>query len=208
MITLRNDDCLEVLRTIDDNSIDLVVTDPPYDIGKCGSGGCFGSEKRAYHNELRDAGLRDGIANDILEELVRVMKKINIYLFCNKNQFRQYINFFESRGCSTDILTWHKTNPVPTCNNKYLSDTEYVLYFREKGVPLYGTYATKHKYWVTPTNVADKKKYGHPTIKPLEIAKTLVENSSLGGGYYIGPIYGVWDYGSCVCSNRKKFLWH
>ena len=36
-----------------------------------------------------------------------------------------------------DLLTWHKTNPVPTCSNKYLSDTEYLLYFREVGVKIY-----------------------------------------------------------------------
>ena len=76
------------------------------------------------------------------------------------------------------MLTWHKTNPVPTCNNKYLSDTEYILYFRNGGVPMYGNYETKKKYYVTPTNKEDKQKYKHPTIKPLHIIENLILNSS------------------------------
>lgn len=176
MIDLRQGDCLEIMKTIPDKSIDLVVIDPPYEINANGSGGAFGKEKRNYHAEVKT--LSDGITNLVLDELVRIMKKINIYIWCNKNQLRQYIDYFENLGATTDLLTWHKTNPVPTCNNKYLSDTEYLLYFRKDGIPMYGTYATKKKYYVTPTNKEDKKKYGHPTIKPLNIVENLIINSS------------------------------
>ena len=152
---IEQGDCLNLLKNIPDKSIDLVITDPPYEIFAGESGGAFGKEKRSYHAEVKT--LSDGITNLVLDELVRVMKKINIYIWCNKNQLKQYINYFENIGCTTDLLTWHKTNPVPTCNNKYLSDTEYLLYFRKDGVPMYGTYATKKKYYVTPTNKEDKK---------------------------------------------------
>lgn len=77
-----------------------------------------------------------------------------------------------------ELLTWHKSNPVPTCNNKYLSDTEYLLFFREKGVPIFGEYKTKKKYYVMQTNKKDKELYNHPTVKPLEIIENLVINSS------------------------------
>ena len=173
---LFNDDCLNILKNISDKSIDLVVIDPPYKIVAGGNGGCFGVDKRAYHKEIKT--LSDGITNDVLNELVRVMKKINIYIWCNKNQLRQYIDYFENLGCTTDLITWHKTNPVPTCNDKYLSDTEYILFFREKGIKIYGSYETKKKYYVTTTNKEDKKKYNHPTIKPLNIIKNLIQNSS------------------------------
>ena len=166
-IDIRNEDCLKGLKNIPDNSIDLVITDPPYKINSGKRGGAFGGDKRSYHAQVRI--LSDGITNEILDELVRVMKKINIYIWCNKNQIRQYVDYFEDLGCTTDLLTWHKTNPVPTCNNKYLSDTEYLLYFRKDGVPMYGTYQTKKKYYVTPTNKKDKQLYGHPTVKTLDI---------------------------------------
>lgn len=166
----------ELIKSIPDKTIDLVIIDPPYKIVAGGRGGAFGTDKRDYHKEVKT--LSDGISNDILDELIRVLKKINIYIWCNKNQLNQFINYFENKGCTTDLLAWHKTNPVPTCNNKYLSDTEYILYFRQGGVPMYGSYETKRKYYVTPTNKEDKQKYKHPTIKPLGIIENLVINSS------------------------------
>lgn len=195
---LFNGDCLEIMRGLPDNSVDLVITDPPYEIKGGKSGGCFGREARKYHSGIYDTGLDKGVTNEVLDELYRVMKKPNIYIWCNKNQLRQYINFFEERGCTTDLLTWHKTNPVPTCNNKYLSDTEYLLYFRAGGVPMYGSYATKKKYYITPCNKADKVKYKHPTIKPVEIIKNLVINSSKGGDTILDPFMGSGTTGVAV----------
>lgn len=167
-------DCLKEIKKIPDNSIDLIIIDPPYKKKGNGyycGGGVFGSTNRKYHNQLDDKKLLNGIDNYILDELLRVMKKCNIYIWCNKTQLRQYINYFEDKGFNTDLLTWHKTNPVPTCNNKYLSDTEYILFFRENGVKIYGNYSTKKKYYITPTNKEDKRIYNHPTIKPLNIIK-------------------------------------
>lgn len=172
-------DCYQLIKEIPDKSVDLVHTDPPYLIHAGGSGGCFGKGDRIYHDEL--TALSNGVDNSILVELCRVMKKINIYIWCNKNQLGQYISFFEARGCATELLTWHKTNPIPTCNNKYLSDTEYCLFFREKGVPIYGEFKTKQKYYVTGLNVKDKGIWEHPTIKPLGIVKNLIFNSTQPG---------------------------
>ena len=41
-IRLYNEDCMEVLKRLPDNSVDLIVTDPPYLIEKC-SGGQHGA---------------------------------------------------------------------------------------------------------------------------------------------------------------------
>ena len=202
--TIQLGDCYELIKKIPDKSIDLIIIDPPYDINANGSGGAFGKEKRQYHNEVKK--LSDGITNLILDELVRVMKKINIYIWCNKNQLKQYINYFEDLGATTDLLTWHKTNPVPTCNNKYLSDTEYLLYFRKDGVRMYGTYSTKKKYYVTATNKEDKKLYKHPTVKPLNIIKNLIINSSLETDVVLDCFCGSGT--TCVAAKElnRKFI--
>lgn len=223
-------DCFELLKTIPDKSIDLVVTDPPYEFSSGGAGGAFGSKKRNYHKEyislyhetgatvdterLRISANKDkqkeqlksiskGFNFEVLDELVRVMKKINIYIWCSKAQVSKILNYFEAKGCSTDILTWHKTNPTPTCNNTYLSDTEYLIFAREKAVKLYGTYDTKHKYYVSPANVKDKKLYKHPTIKPLNIITNLIINSSVEGGVVLDPFMGSGT--TCVaCVNTNR----
>lgn len=257
-------DCYELIKFVPDKSVDLVITDPPYEFvmggkghselggrkynnkgeiysldtditkknigtGYQSGGGCFGTKKRAYHSQLAETDvskarkkyeeyvkahgkdeeserlriiangvdnrentsfISKGFENSILDELCRVMKKINIYIWCNKNQLRQIIDYFDDKGCFIDLLTWNKTNPIPTCNNTYLSDIEYCVFARESGVKVYGSVETKSKWFTSPCNVDDKKKYNHPTIKPLERIKQYVINSSQRGGVILDVFLG------------------
>lgn len=202
---IYNEDCYLGIKKIESKSIDLIVTDPPYDFKGKSGGGAFGTKNRKYHdlvsaNEL----LNCGITEELLREFVRVMKRINVYIFCNKNQIRFYLDFFCDLNCSFDLLCWHKTNPVPTCNNKYLSDTEYILWFREKGVPLFGNFKSKKKFWISPVNKEDKKLFNHPTIKPLHIIRTLIENSSNENDLILDPFIGVGTTGvACKLTDRN-----
>lgn len=210
MIDLRQGDCLELMKDIPDKSIDLVVIDPPYDFmskhyGKSYSeDGAFGNLGRTYHKELESNDIITGINEDVLQELIRIMKKVNIYIWCSKEQILKYINFF--KNYNMDLLTWHKTNPVPTCSNKYLSDTEYILFFREKGVKIYGTYATKKKYYVTPTNKEDKKLYKHPTIKPVDIIENLIINSSKENDVVLDCFMGSGTTGVACKKLNRNFI--
>lgn len=203
-IKLLCGDCLELLKDIPDKSIDLVVIDPPYEFAQHGGGGAFGSRKREYHNELEADTLTKGFDTAVLDELVRVMRKVNIYIWCNKEQIKQYLEYFE--GCNMDLLTWHKTNPVPTCNNKYLSDTEYLLFFREKGVKVYGSYQTKKKFYVTQTNKQDKDKYKHPTVKPVEIMQNIITNSSQEGETVLDCFMGSGTTGVACVNTGRRFI--
>lgn len=208
-------DCLELIKGVPDNSVDLVVTDPPYEFQGAGflrGGGAFGDKKKDYHNEYQNLtkeayelkklserklkqgasvkDISDSFNFEILDECCRVLKKMNFYVWCSKTQVRKLLNYFEDKGCFIDILCWHKTNPIPTCNGTYLNDTEYLIFAREKGVKVYGSYKTKRKWYVTPTNKKDKDKYKHPTIKPLEIIENLIINSSVEGGGNTRYLYG------------------
>lgn len=201
-IKLVHGDCLEYLLKMPNNCIDLVVMDPPYLVQGNDGGGAFGSKKRAYHNSI------DNLTNNydlrILDELVRFMKKINIYIWCSKEQLYQYLDYFKEYNA--DLITWHKTNPVPTCNNKYLSDTEYLFFFREKGVPVHGSYSTKRKYYVTPTNKKDKELYKHPTVKPLHIIQNLIINSSIENDVVLDPFMGSGTTGAACLETNRKFI--
>jgi len=232
-IDLRLGDCLEVLKSIPDKSIDLIVTDPPYLFNNGKGGGAFGADKRSYHEEYYAMFRRTGateeterlriIANkkaqsdlvakmasgfdySVLDELCRLQDKINIYIWCSKAQLRYLLDYYDDKKCFLELLTWHKTNPVPTCNNTYLSDTEYLVFARQKGVKVYGTYKTKRKYYVTQANVADKKKYNHPTIKPLEIIENLVINSSLEGDRVLDPFMGSGTTGVACKRLKRDFI--
>lgn len=201
-IKLINDDCLNYLKNIKSKTVDLVVTDPPYEIDTSG-GGIY--NKRDYQNSLK--GIDNGFSEVILDELCRVMKKINIYLFCSQKQILPLLKYFvDKKKCNYNILTWHKTNPVPACGNKYLTDTEFILFFREKGVKIYGDYSTKKTYYVTPLNTEDKKLYNHPTIKPVDILYNLIVNSSNTGDLVLDPFMGSGSTGEACKQAKRRFL--
>lgn len=181
--TIQLGNCYELIKDIPDKSIDLVYIDPPYDFmtkhqsNNYSGAGAFGKLGRTYHSELENSSIIKGIdTKQILDELCRVMKKVYIYIWCNKDQIYQYLDYF--KDYNMELLTWHKTNPIPTCNDKYLSDTEYLLMFKEKGCKIYGTYETKSKYYLSTINKNDKDLFEHPTIKPLEFVKNHIINSS------------------------------
>ena len=200
---LLQGDCLELMSKLPDKSVDLVVTDPPYDVYAGKGGGAFG--KRNSYQEIEF--MSNGFNEVVLDELMRVMKKINIYIFCSQKQIPFLIDYFvHKHACNWNLLTWHKTNPVPACKNKYLSDTEYIFFAREKGVPIYGEYSTKKTYYVTPLNTKEKRLYGHPTVKPQEILENLVINSSNENDIVLDPFMGSGSTGVAAVNNNRKFI--
>lgn len=201
---LYQGDCLEVMKNIEDGSVDLVVTDPPYEIATTGAG-MYKQADKQYVKELN--GMKDGFSEEVLDELCRVMKKINIYFFCSQKQIIPLLDYFvKKKKCNWNILSWHKTNPIPACGNKYLTDTEFILFFREKGVKVYGSFDTKRTWYVTPLNQSDKKKYGHPTVKPLSILENLVVNSSQKGEVVLDCFMGSGSTGVACLNTNRNFI--
>lgn len=183
-------DCLDILCSIPDKSIDLVICDPPYEVKAHKAGGNI--EKRWNVEDLEKIqDITKGYdIRSFAEKIMRVMKVPNIYFFCNKKQIPQYLSTWVTEyKCSYEILCWHKQNAMPTYSNKYLTDTEYCLYFH-KGKCRPPTYENARTYWIMPINTKDKAKFAHPTIKPMEIIKTLVENSSEKGELVLDPFMG------------------
>ena len=209
---IYNCDCLEGMKHIPNASIDLIVTDPPYEFKDTTGAGAFGTcrgkssskKGRTYHAELTP--ISEGISDEFLEEMCRVCKIPNIYLFCNKDQLPQFLNFAKSHGLNFDLLTWHKPDPTPMCGNKYLSDTEYIVFLRGKGARVYGTYETKRKWFLQNTNTADKELWGHPTIKPLNIIQTLIVNSSKEDELVLDPFMGSGTTAVACIKEKRHFI--
>lgn len=187
-------DAYELIKGIPDKSIDLIVTDPPYefDTSGCKTGLFKHREGMANsYGEIRDNGLDKGVdLMRLIPELDRVMRKPNIYIWCNKEQIAGYLDWFvKDMGCNFEIIIWAKRNPPPFTSGHYLKDKEYCLYFW-KGVRLGMRYERARTVYVTDINSADKKRYGHPTIKPFGIIQNLIENSTLPGGVVLDPFMG------------------
>ena len=197
-----NMDCMDAIKLLDDKSIDLVVMDPPYllNLTKVKKTSSFNN----YANEL--IGLKDGFDLKVLDLLIPKMKKINMYIYCSKRQVKDLIEYFTSKDCNYEILTWHKQNPSPLINNNYLPDTEYVIFAREKGVRLYGNYHTKRKYYISGVNQVDKKKYKHPTIKPLPFIENHIINSSQEGDLILDCYCGSGTTLVGAIKNNRNFI--
>ena len=201
---IYNLDCVEGMKKMPDKSIDLVVTDPPYLIETSGAG-IYKQADKQYVKELND--IKDGFSTDVLDELCRVMKHINCYFFCSQKQIMPLLDYFvRGKKCNWNLISWHKTNPVPACGNKYLTDTEFVLFFREKGVKIYGSFDTKRTWYATPLNQSDKKIYGHPTCKPIDIVKNFIINSSQEGDVVLDPFIGSGTTAIAAIKEKRHYI--
>lgn len=204
---LLHGDAYKLIKTLPDKSVDLVLTDPPYLFNlQAGKGNVERFVVGA--NNLRDelSFIGDGFDYSILDEFMRVLKKPNFYIWCSNLQVRDLLNYFAEKDLNTQIIIWHKYNTMPLCGNTYMSDKEFCIFARGKGVPLYGTPETKKTVYVTPMNQKDKKLYEHPTVKPLDIIKNLVTNSTTEGQVVLDAFMGSGTTG-CACKlTGRKFI--
>ena len=161
-------DSYELIKEIPDRSIDCVYTDIPY-LFIAGGGGHSDLAKRVINKKQSLETIRNGIDYSILDEFKRVLKKMNLFIWCSKMQLLDIMKW--GGAYNSEVLVWCKTNPQPTGNQTWLPDIEYCLYFRESGVRLNDGYALKSKWYISPINQADKVCFDHPTIKPLELVK-------------------------------------
>lgn len=169
---IYNEDCYKAIKEIPDKSIDCIYVDIPYLYGggyhkhenKCGVG-----ISKALVDSLQD--IIQGIDFSILDEFVRVMKKVNLFVWCSKEQILPLLNYFDKKDINYDIMFWGKTNPQPLARNSWLSDVEYCLHFRQKGVTLNDGFELKSKFYISSINMKDKGKFEHPTIKPLSLVE-------------------------------------
>ena len=176
-------DAYKLIKDVPDKSVDLIVTDPPYELNSLKGGGML-KEKRIQNlmSELGDNELDVGIDFSILDEFMRIMKKPNIYIWMNLKMLYPYLQYFVGKhNCNWNLIVWQKSNAMPLCGGKYLNDCEYCAYFY-KGVKLNTKYETAKTVYIKAINIEDKKKFNHPTIKPIDIIENLIRNSCERGG--------------------------
>lgn len=182
-------DCYEAIKDIPDKSVDCIYTDVPYLIDNHGFGKSeLGNRMKKKTQDLK--GIDKGYDTAILNEFVRVMKKVNCFIWCSKLQIIELLNFFDKFNCRFEILVWKKDNPSPTCNNIWLPDLEYCLYFRERGVFLNDGYELKSKLYQSPTNKKDKDKFEHATIKPLTFVQRHIAHATQPNNIVLDPFMG------------------
>ena len=214
MIDLKFGDCLKLMKNIPDGSIDLVVTDCPYHIV---SGGCTtgaygnmsGTISRTKSNENID-NMKSGKIfdyNDIefkdwLPDLYRTLKdNTHCYIMINARNIKELQLEAEKVGFKfQNILVWKKNNATP--NRYYLNNCEFILMLRKGKAKNINNMGTKNVLEIP--NIIGKKK--HPTEKPVELMKILIENSSNEKDVVIDPFMGVGATGIACKELNRNFI--
>ena len=211
MIDLRHGDCLEIMKDIPDNSIDLVVTDCPYHIV---SGGCTNiprkdepsgifnrrntfTQKNAKSGKLFDNN--DIKFKDWLPDIYRVLKDgTHCYIMINARNLKELQQEAENVGFKfQNIIIWNKGNSTP--NRYYLNAYEMILMLRKGKAKNINNMGCKNI--VDIKNIRGNKL--HPTEKPVELNELFIKNSSEQGDTILDPFMGV---GSCglACKNTNR----
>lgn len=205
-----NGDCLEVLKTIPDESVDCILTDPPYNLG------LFMHNRNTNLAKMRDnqfayAGwdnieYEEWCSNmrEFLKECSRILKpKGTLISFMSIIKVESFIRFAEEVGFyykTTGI--WHKKNPMPrNMNLQFVNSTESWVYFINRGT--FGTFHNNgkvvHDYLESSVTPLSEKKHGkHPTQKPLSIMKQLINLTTNEGDIVLDPFMGSGS--SCVAA--------
>ena len=165
----------DVEKLIDGNKIDMLFTDPPYNMDYCGAG--FISERTGNVREK----IKDIIDFNPYEiEYIKQLDIGSFYIFTSKDLIYDYMTIFNDY--KFNILTWNKTNSPPFVNNNFFADTEYCLYFHKdkrvwnnglKPIEIY------KKYYISSiTEGSSEYEKVHPTMKPIKFISDKIRISS------------------------------
>ena len=207
-------DAYELIKSIPDKSIDCIITDPPYEYDEKIKWfqSKLSEETKESHGgiseRMKKDSLKGGVRTEIMDEWVRVLKKISIFVFCNKAQLLDYINYFVTeRKCNCELLIWAKSNPVPLANGAFVHDKEYCLNFWEKGA-YHRIKDISHGRTVysIPINQKDSKEFGHPTCKPVSMVRNFVEIGTAEGGVILDCFMGSGTTAIACKEAKRRFI--
>ena len=191
---LYQGDCLEVMGSIKDKSVDLIVTDPPYLMD-------YQSNRRKKEDRFDKIKNDKGnymLIQDYLEECHRIMKdNTAIYCFCSWHNIDFFKNEFEKHFKLKNILVWNKNNHgTGDLKGSYAPKHEFIL-FGHKGRTLL---REKRIADVIDCPKISSNKLTHPTEKPQDLLEIFIKQSSDVGSIIFDGFMGT---GSCGIAAKK-----
>jgi site-specific DNA-methyltransferase (adenine-specific) len=189
-ITIYHADCREIIDGI--GPVALMLTDPPYEVHAGKGGGCFGN---------RDHLINTGGFTDAGVDFSFLDSATNWFCFCSRLQLRELLG--KAEKCERfNLLTWCKPNPVPTCNNKYLPDMEFIVHGFSSG-RLFGGMEVKSNFMLYPCG---NKETAHPNEKPLPLLHKLVHLGTKEGETILDPFAGSGTTGRAAKDLGRKCI--
>ena len=212
---LLHGDCYEIIPTLSDNSISLIISDPPYEFNAQITGrGMFSDKNAERYGRKRAVGMLNELEKldstkfkpaVFLDMLKPKMERFYGYFFCNKTLIPEYLNWAVANRFSYDILVMAKKNAVPAHSTHHVSDLEYIVLIRDK----------KSTYFKgSGLDIDDYKKFFmttcqkriHPAEKPVELLERFVRVSCPEDGLIFDPFMGSGSTGIACLNNGRSFL--
>ena len=207
-IKLINEDCLNTLKNIPNESIDLIVTDPPYPTTSRGNAGNSGGMLQKDINKKGKVFTYNNInCKEYAPEFYRLLKdSSHCYVMTN------HINLIDMLNTFTDVgfhfiksLIWNKGNKI--MGQYYMSQYEYILFFRKGKGKKINNCGTSDILSIPNKKTKDKDgKNIHDTEKPVELMEVLVNNSSQENELVLDPFMGVGSTGIACIKNKRNFI--
>lgn len=192
-ISLYNGDCLNLLKDMPDNSVDCVITDPPFGIS-------YQSHRRKEKYECIKNDDNLDFLPCLMKELYRIMKEnTHIYMFCAFKTIDIFKREFEKYFVLHNILIWNKSNFGT--GNYYRFKYEMVLFGGKGNRPI-----NSHSFGDVINCNGTGNPY-HPTQKPVELLEIFVKNSTeTEGGLVIDPFMGSGSTGIACKKLNRDFI--
>ena len=188
MIPFHNTDAIRFMQDMPSDSIDLIVTDPPYRTisgGKNRADGYGLSTSVLSENDGKIFQHNDLTPSDYLPQMYRVLRDGgHCYVMTNVLNLRDMLSVAHSVGFGLhNLLVWHKNTGTP--NRWYMKFAEYTLFLRKGPARSINQPGSSNVF--SARNPRDK---AHPTEKPLELMEHYISNSSQPGDTVFDPFAG------------------
>jgi len=184
---IKQGDSLEILGNLPDGSIDIVLTDPPYGIS-------YKSNRSIYDDSVTKQGLLNDGKDDafnLLDESCQILKKktaknAHLYFFCSWSVFSDFQNIISKYFTIKTPIVWNKGNKGSgDLDNDWGNQTEIII-FCVKGKK----YLNTRRGNVIDVPKIHSSKMIHPTQKPNELLKQILDVSYVDGDFIVDPFMG------------------
>jgi len=202
-VKLLKGDCLELMKDIPDESVDAVITDPPYNISRENNFSSMGRSGIDFGNW--DKGF-DQVS--YLSEVFRVLKKGGTAVIFNSQQNVGFLNQYAKKHnlLFKDIIYWVKSNPMPrNRDRRYVTSVENAVTIVKKGKKwTFNRQRPTYENGLFKYPIVSPKERIHPTQKPVQLMEDLVRIHSNENDVILDPFLGSGSTGvACVNTNRN-----
>lgn len=180
-------DCLEHMATMEDESVDLIVTDPPYLMdyktgrrnGKADKYDVDQSSVKHKFSTTIDGDNDPDLISKYIKECYRIMKPDTaLYMFCNSNKVAFFVNELEKLFTIRNIIVWVKNNHTAgDLRYAFGKKHEFIILVNKGEAPFQGKRI--NDVWCFDKIVG--KTQLHQNQKPLDLIKQCIEKHSVKG---------------------------